>query len=233
MDLSIFAEFPFDTSSARFRMPVFCRSGKFVRGGLWDTAVFRLLPLWVIHLFLCFSSYAQESESIDPSGVWSNQESTLSLLLTGDALSFSYASVFGDPVHICSGAGVAGLETENVYHNVDEQGTIAFEISQDKVRMYVVDGIPSFCGSGWAGETFSRSRFIAPKQVKVKAKKSRFYVVMPSPPWERKGYVVAGNIVEFVPVQHEDAEQYVLARYRGKHAFSVGLLLKNTLAGVK
>ncbi|MFZ1728952.1 MAG: hypothetical protein WBQ23_04860 [Bacteroidota bacterium] len=195
--------------------------------------VSRIILLCTIQFLLCFQVLSQDTDTIDPSGVWSNHEGTLSLLLTGDALSFSYSSVFGEDAHICSGAGVAGLEGQNVYHNVDEQGTIAFEISNDKVRMYVVEGIPSFCGAGWMGATFNRNRFTPPKRVKVKANKSRFYVVMPSPPWERKGYVVAGNVVEVVPVNHDDAEQYVLARYRGKHAFSVGLLLKNTLSGLK
>ena len=196
------------------------------------TFVLRLLLLIALQSCIASGIHAQEAETIDPSGVWSNHEGTLSLMLSGDALSFSYFSVFGN-AHICSGAGVAGLETENNYYHVDDQGTIAFVISEDNVRMYVVSGIPSFCGSGWAGETFECDGFTALKFVKVKATKSRFYVVMPSPPWERRGYVVAGNVVEFVPVQHEDAEQYVLARYRGKHAVSVGLLLKNPLDGAK
>ncbi len=192
------------------------------------------LTVALAYVFLAWTAaFSQEAESIDPSGVWSNSHGTLSLLLTGDALSFSYASVFGETAHICNGAGVAGLVKSNVYHNVDEQGTVAFEIYGDRVRMLIVNGVPSFCGAGWAGESFTRSRFTAPRRVKVKAEKSRFYVVMPSPPWERKGYVIEGNVVEVVPVQHEDADQFVLARYRGKQAFSVGLLLKDTLAGMK
>lgn len=193
-----------------------------------------MIPFTIrISLFLAFLacvSHAQEFNPIDPSGTWTNEQGTLSLLLTGDALSFSYSSVFGATAHLCSGAGVAGLEADNIYHFVDEQGTVAFEINRDSIRLRAFDGIPAFCGAGWQGETYTRAGFTAPRRCRVKAKRSRFRVVMPSPPWERKAYVVAGNVVDVVPAQHDGATRYVLARYRGKRAVTVGLLEKNTLA---
>ena len=52
-------------------------------------------------------SQAQATDLIDPSGGWNNENGSLSLMLSGDELSFSYSSVFGPAVHICDGAGVA------------------------------------------------------------------------------------------------------------------------------
>lgn len=172
---------------------------------------------------------AQNVEGIDPSGVWTNAEGSLSLMLTGDALSFSFAAVFGANAHICSGAGVAGLEQANTYHYVDESGIVAFDITRDSIRMRLVEGAPSFCGAGWPGVLFTRTGFTPARGARVRSRKARFFVVMPSPPWERKGYVVKGDRVEYVPTQHEDASDYLLARYRGSRATTVGLLLKKDL----
>lgn len=168
--------------------------------------------------------------NFDPSGVWRNDNGGLSLMLAGDALSFSYASTFGASAHLCSGAGVAGLVTSNVYHYVDEEGTIAFEVDADTVRMRPVDGVLSFCGAGWTGETYTRQGFSLPRRCTVTARRSRFLVVMPSPPTERRGYVVEGNTVEIVTAQHEDATSLLLARYRGKRSTTVGLLRARTLS---
>ena len=168
--------------------------------------------------------------TIDPSGEWRNETGALSLMLAGDALSFSYSAVFGASAHICDGAGVAGLVEGNIYHFVDAEGTIAFEITTDTVRMRVIDGIPSFCGAGWTGAVYLRANFHPPRRCTVTARRSRFHVVMRSPPHARTGYVVAGNILETAPAQHEDAASYVLARYRGKRATTAGLLRRRTLS---
>ena len=172
---------------------------------------------------------AQEYRTIDPSGVWTNETGTLSVMLTGDALSFSYQSVFGATAHICDGAGVAGLESQGVYHHVDEQGTISFTISEREVRMSAVAGVPSFCGAGWNGELFTRKGFKAATRCTVNAAKARLYQVMPSPPRERKGYLVASDAVETVPTQHGDAGPFVLVRYKGAKATTVGLLKRAML----
>jgi hypothetical protein len=172
---------------------------------------------------------AQEYRTIDPSGVWTNETGSLSLMLTGDALSFSYQSVFGETAHICDGAGVAGLESQGVYHHVDEQGTISFTISEREVRMSVVAGVPAFCGANWNGELFTRKGFKAATRCTVSAAKARLFQVMPSPPRERKGYLVAGNAVEVLPTQHGDAGAFVLVRYKGEKATTVGLLKRAML----
>lgn len=172
--------------------------------------------------------HAQMDNAIDPSGTWSNGRGTISLMLTGDALSFSWTSVFGN-AHICDGAGVAGLEKQNEYHFVDESGRIAFVITKDSLRLHCIEGSPSFCGAEWPGEIYTRAHFIAPIRCPVSAKRARFHAVMPSPPLERKGFVIKGNVVELVETVHEGAQPFLLARYKGKNATSVGLLQKKDL----
>lgn len=191
-----------------------------------DRTILAMLLLCVIPPMATLSHAQSEDRfgNIDPSGTWKNDSGALSLMLAGDALSFSYAAVFGASVHLCSGAGVAGLVERNIYHFVDAEGTIAFEITADSVFMRVVAGIPSFCGAYWPGECYSRAAFSPPRICGVTARRARFLVVMPSPPQERRGYVVAGNSVETVPTQHDDASAYVLARYRGTRATTAGLL---------
>ena len=173
---------------------------------------------------------AQDFHTIDPSGVWKSADGDLTLMLTGDALSFTYSSVFGASAHICDGAGVAGLVSDGEYHQVDEQGTVAFTITENEVRMTVVDGIASFCGADWPGEVFTRQGYAPPITCRVSAAKSFFYVVMPSPPDQRSAYLVAGDTVEIVPALHEGAGDYVLARFKGSRAVTVGLFVKNALA---
>lgn len=198
----------------------------------WRGRTRTIVRLPIVLCLLCLSARlapGQDAGTIDPSGVWSNPEGSLSLMLAGDALSFSYAAVFGTNAHLCSGAGVAGLEQANTYHYMDESGTVAFDIARDTIRMRMVDGVPSFCGSGWTGVLFTRDGFAPADTVRVRSRKARFYVVMPSPPWERKGFVVTGDRIAYVPTQHDDAADYVLARYRGRRATTVGLLLKRDL----
>lgn len=179
---------------------------------------------------ILFTSYlhAQMDNAIDPSGTWTNGRGTISLMLTGDALSFSWTSVFGN-AHICDGAGVAGLEKQNEYHFVDESGRIAFVITKDSLRLHCIEGSPSFCGAEWPGETYTRAHFIKPIRCPVSAKRARFHVVMPMPPLERKGYVSKGDVVELVEAVHEGALPFLLARYKGKNATTVGLLRKKDL----
>jgi hypothetical protein len=167
---------------------------------------------------------AQAPGAVDPSGVWSSPIGELSLLLAGDALSFSYSAVFGATAHICDGAGVAGLVTGNRYEYVDEPGTIAILLSAREVRMETVTGVPSFCGANWPGDSLTREGSPALATCRVTAARSHFHVVGTAPPARRKGYVIAGDRVEVVPLQHHGNEGWVLARFRGSRGATVGLL---------
>lgn len=172
---------------------------------------------------------ARLDNAIDPSGSWRNPQGSLSLMLTGDALSFSYSSVFGPAAHICDGAGVAGLMGNGLYHFIDDQGALAIQVTEDGVRMEQVAGVLSFCGANWPGERFSRDGFAAAEEFRVITAVSPFYVVMPMPPIVRQAYVVQGDVVQTVPTQHEQAGDFVLARYVGPEATTVGLLKTATL----
>lgn len=167
---------------------------------------------------------AQAPVAADPSGVWRSPIGELSLLLAGDALSFSYSAVFGATAHICDGAGVAGLVTGNRYEVVDEQGTIAFVVGDREVRMETVTGIPSFCGANWPGDTLAREGSPGLATCRVTVARSHFHVVGTTPPERRRGYVIAGDRVEVVPLQHQGNEGWVLARFRGARGATVGLL---------
>ncbi|EIC20778.1 hypothetical protein Thi970DRAFT_04434 [Thiorhodovibrio frisius] len=176
---------------------------------------------------------ARLDNAIDPSGSWRNAQGSLALMLTGDALSFSYSSVFGPAAHICDGAGVAGLVGNGLYHFVDDQGTLAIQVTEDGVRMEQMAGVLSFCGANWPGERFSRDGFAAAEEFRVITAVSHFYTVMLMPPILRQAYVVQGDVVQTVPTQHGQAGDYVLARYIGTKATTVGLIKTSTLQAVQ
>ncbi|HNX48908.1 MAG TPA: hypothetical protein PLS53_00750 [Thermoanaerobaculaceae bacterium] len=172
---------------------------------------------------------AQTPTPPDPSGVWRSSIGELSLLLAGDALSFSYSAVFGATAHICDGAGVAGLVTGNRYEHVDEQGTIAILLRDGEVRLETVTGVPSFCGANWPGDTLVREGSPTLRSCRVKVARSRFHIVGTIPPEPRKGYVVSGDRVEVVPLQDQGNEGWVLGRFRGARGATVGLLRASDL----
>jgi len=165
----------------------------------------------------------------DPSGRWTSETGELTLVLAGDALSFTYTAVFGPSAHICDGAGVAGLVTGGRYEHVDEQGTIAFLISAAGVRMETADGIISFCGADWPGDTFNRDKFQPLAPCRVTAEKAFFHIVGPLPPERRRGFVIRGDAVAVAPALHAGGE-WVLARFTGARGTTAGLLRKQDLA---
>jgi hypothetical protein len=154
-------------------------------------------------------------------------------MLTGDALSFSYSAVFGATAHLCDGVGVAGLVADNEYHYVDEQGTVAFIIGENGLKMQTIKGIPSFCGANWPGEEFTREGYESVGRCRVADAKAHFYVVRPPPPLKRKAYVLKEDRVEVVPACFEGGDAWVLARFTGAKATTVGLLQKNALDCLK
>ena len=171
----------------------------------------------------------QKREAIDPSGGWRSMHGVLSLMLAGDVLSFSYSSVFGSTAHLCDGAGVAARVRSNVYYHLDEQGTVAFIISDDGVRMTAIDGIASFCGANWPGEDFTREGYEPPMPCILASPKSFFHAVTSSAPEKTTSYVINGNRVETLPVRHERGEGFTLARFKGRTITTVGLLQTSTL----
>ncbi len=188
-------------------------------------------PMFVLALLLCLPMLAgaQDSGTIDPSGGWKSRDGELSLMLTGDALSFSYFSVFGATAHICDGAGVAGLVTDGEYQYVDDLGTVSFLVSGNEVKMRLVKGMVSFCGANWPGEVFTREGFESLTRCKVVSPKAYFHVVMHCPPEKRKAYVIKGDMVEVAPFRQEGCDDWVLARFKGSKAATVGLLRKDAL----
>lgn len=187
-----------------------------------------IVSLWLL-LSLASPGSAQEVRTIDPSGFWKSLHGVLGLMLTGDALSFSYSAVFGATAHLCDGVGVAGLVADNEYHYVDEQGTVAFIISAQGVTMRTVSGIASFCGANWPGEEFTKAGYEAVGRATVAEKKAHFYVVMRTPPHRRQAYVIKGDRVDVVSACFEGGDDWVLARFKGPKATTVGLLQKNAL----
>lgn len=168
-----------------------------------------------------------ETIYIDPSGQWASPSGSLSLMLTEDALSFSYSAVFGPSAHTCDGAGVAALDTNYKivrYLYADEDGnTIKFIITKDEIRMEPVSGSVSFCGMNWPGDTLKRVKKPFGK-CKVTSKKAYFYTVDEFPPEKRRAYVVSGDILETLPLENLDGDDYVLARYKGSKRTTVGLI---------
>jgi hypothetical protein len=165
----------------------------------------------------------------DPSGGWASHIGVLSLMHTGDALSWSYSAVFGPTAHLCDGAGVAGLVGRDRYEFPDDEGTVAFVIEKKGVHMEVVEGVASFCGAGWAGDELTRDGFKPPEICTVVAERSHFHVVDHLDPERRPAYVIRGDRVEIAPARHESGGGWVLARFVGPTRTTVGLLAQDDL----
>lgn len=166
---------------------------------------------------------------LDPSGAWTGRGGELALMHYADGLSFSYLSAFGPTAHICEGAGVAGLVGTDRYEYEDEQGTVAFVITENDVRLEVVDGIASFCGAGWAGDRFTTEGFEPPGECTVTAARSHFHVTDTVDRERRPAYVVRGDRVEVAPARHTGDEEWLLARFVGEQTTEVGLLARGDL----
>lgn len=166
----------------------------------------------------------------DPSGAWESDIGELSVMLAGDALSFSYEAVFGATAHTCDGAGVAGLDGEGRWVWTDDSGSVELVAVGDGLQMRLTDGVASFCGAGWGGDVFPRSSHLPPERCTVVAERSHFHVVDPLAPARRRGYVVRADQVEVAPVENLDLDGFVLARFVGPGSTTAGLLRRDDLS---
>lgn len=184
-----------------------------------------------ILLFLVLPGFlsAADDRGFDPSGVWMGLHGPLALMRAGDTLSFSYSAVFGATAHICDGIGVAGFVGNGRWEYRDDQGAVTFTTKGGKVTMHVSDGIASFCGAGWPGETFGPDSWKPPFRCRVIVPKAHFLVVGPLPPDRRPGYVVEGDWVEAIGLVNESSPAWLLARYVGKGRTTAGLLERDAL----
>lgn len=183
-----------------------------------------------IGIILGLSMIAQaQARSPDPSGVWESEIGSLSLMLAGDKLAFSYASVFGPAAHICEGTGIARRTADDSFVYKDEQGSVIFLVTEDEIRLQPGDGIIGFCGANWPGDAFRREKFKPVGTCKVKADKARFSPVGPMPPAPGKAYVIAGDAVEIASLHETLGKDWVLARYKGAKSTTLGCLRRADL----
>ncbi len=183
-------------------------------------------------LFLAVSTVVAappDDRGPDPTGAWSGPLGHLVLVRAGDTLSFSYTAVFGDTAHLCDGLGVAGFDGGGRWQFVDEQGTVTFTVTADRLVMAPTAGIASFCGANWPGESFARASWQPPQSCTVSADKAHFLVVGPLPPEPRRGYVVRGDRVEVLSLVNEGSPAWVLGRFVGPSRTTAGLLERDAL----
>ena len=190
-------------------------------------------PPWallLLALLACSSAGAQtpDGRGFDPTGVWYGQHGPLALMRAGDTLTFSYSGVFGATAHICDGIGVAGFAGDGTWEYADEQGTVTFTTKGGKVTMQTTNGIASFCGANWPGDTFTKDGWKPAFNCTVVAPKAHLLTAAPSPE-QRKGYVVKGNVVEAVGLVNEGTPGWLLVRYVGKKQTTAGLLERDAL----
>jgi hypothetical protein len=188
-----------------------------------------LLLFLILSLCLVNPASSQEFRHLDPSGQWQGRHGVLSLMLAGDTLSFAYSAVFGATAHLCDGVGVAGLVADGEYHYVDGQGTVAFSVTEQGVKMRPVQGVASFCGANWPGDEFTRSGYKPVTRCRVAVRQAYFHVVMRAPPLPRRAYVIQGDRVDTVPACFAGGDSWVLARFRGSKAATAGLLKQDAL----
>ena len=162
-----------------------------------------LLLLWAAIGFGTSSAGDDQDldNTIDPGGGWVSPIGELSLMHTGNTLAFSYSAVFGSTAHLCDGAGVAGLVGRDRYEWGDEEGTVSFQLNEETVTLELVNGVASFCGSGWVGDSFTREAGRSTEICVVEPKRSHFAVVEAFSPEQRQAYVIEGDTVEVAPVR--------------------------------
>ncbi|MCU0610301.1 MAG: hypothetical protein MUE60_00755 [Candidatus Eisenbacteria bacterium] len=174
-------------------------------------------------------NHAAISGDTDPSGIYLTTMGDLSVLVGERCLAFSYLSVFGPTAHIYDGAGIAREEEAGRFVWADEHGSVAFVFHGDALRLEV-EGIASFCGAGWPGDTVSIAARHAPSRRVVAVDQAHFHTVGSETPVSRRAYVVRGDTVEVVPTRHGNGEGFVLARFVGPARTTVGLLREHELA---
>ena len=172
---------------------------------------------------------APDDRGFDPTGVWMGQHGPLVLMRAGDTLSFSYSAVFGATAHICDGIGVAGFVGDGTWEYVDDQGNVTFTTKDGKVTMRTSDGIASFCGANWPGETFNRDCWKPAFRCRVTEPKAYFFVVGTLPSDRRRGFVVKDDWVEAIGLVNESSAAWLLARFVGKERTTAGLLERDAL----
>jgi len=190
--------------------------------------VFVILILFVV-LSVSAAGATPDDRGFDPSGVWMGQHGPLALMRAGDTLSFSYSAVFGATAHMCDGIGVAGFIGAATWEYVDEQGKVTFTTKNGKVTMRTSDGIASFCGANWPGETFGADSWKPPFRCRVIEPKAHFFVVGVLPSDQRPGFVVQGDWVEAIDLVNESSAAWLLVRFVGKERTSAGLLERDAL----
>ena len=172
---------------------------------------------------------ASDDRGFDPTGVWMGQHGPLALMRAGDTLSFSYSAVFGATAHMCDGIGVAGFVGDATWEYVDSQGKVIFTTRDGKVTMRTSDGIASFCGANWPGETFSSDSWKPAYRCRVIEPKVHFFVVGTLPSDRRRGFVVQGDWVEAIGLVNESSAAWLLVRFVGKDRTTAGLLERDAL----
>jgi len=175
------------------------------------------------------ATVAPDDRGFDPSGVWMGQHGPLALMRAGDTLSFSYSAVFGATAHLCDGIGVAGFVGDATWEYVDGQGKVTFTTKDGKVTMRASDGIASFCGANWPGETFGADSWKPTFRCQVIAPRAHFFAVGVLPSDQRPGYVVQGDWVEVIGLVNESSAAWLLARFVGKERTTAGLLERDAL----
>ena len=192
------------------------------------------LPL-ILALVLCLhttvtvASQQKDDRGFDPTGIWMGLHGPLTLMRAGDTLSFSYSAVFGSTAHICDGIGVAGFIGDSRWEYVDEQGSVIFTTRKGEVTMSPGQGIASFCGANWPGDSFGKDGWKPPFRCTVTASKAYFHVAERLPPARRQGYVVKGDQVEALGLVNEGSPAWLITRYIGKNRTTAGLLERDAL----
>lgn len=179
------------------------------------------------------SGQPSDDRGFDPSGTWMGHHGPLVLMRAGDTLSFSYSAVFGAAAHMCDGIGVAGFAGDGRWEYVDGEGTVTFTTRDERVTMATTDGIASFCGAYWPGDSFERTGWQAPFRCRVTAERAHFLAVGPLPPSPRPGYVVKGDWVEAWTLVNESSPAWLLARFVGPARTTAGLLERDALQCVE
>jgi hypothetical protein len=166
----------------------------------------------------------------DPSGVWESGIGSLSLMLAGNELAFSYTAVFGPTAHICEGTGIARRVADGSFVYQDDQGSVIFLVTEDEIRLQPGDGIIGFCGANWPGDAFKRDKFKPAASCRVTAARAYFHAVGPIPPLQGRAYVISGDLVETIPLQETLAKDWVLARFKGPKSITAGCLRRTDLS---
>jgi hypothetical protein len=189
----------------------------------------RIACLVGVSLAMVAGGHAVAQAPVDHSGVFKSEIGEISIMLGNGEAIVSYGAVFGATAHICDWVATGRAEGNGTYVFKADTDVITLRLSVGGASLEATEGLPTYCGAGWPGDCFGMPPDRRVEACTVKAGRAYFYGT-DSPPARRRAFVVRGDQVFTLPCQHNEGDDFVLARFSGPKGATIGLLRRVDLS---